>query len=193
MPYVRLSAEEKARRKAMRDEAKAQRQAMGRIPSQKQIEKELQKARLQILKTQEQQRVRMAKQELLAQKKALKDAREQAKNNRKYNIATKRAIAQEVRQEMRQARVNMRPAEKSVMNSKFIGALLPTQSRRITKAQQLKEERRVRREGIVANMMARRALVAPAPVPVPVPVAPAPAPVPVAPARRGRGRPRLNP
>ena len=174
--------EEKARKKAMRDEEKKQRQAIGKVPSQKQIDNQLRKARLQILKTQEKQRVRMAKQELLAQKKALKDAREQAKNNKKYNIATKRSIAQE----MRQAKVNMKPAEKLVMKSSFIGALLPTQRRTLSKEQKdniywEKANARRARQGLLPYNRAPGNIVEN----VAIPVAPVAAPV-----RRGRGRPR---
>lgn len=180
MPYVRLSAEEKARRKAMRDEKKA----IGKVPSQKQIDNQIQKAKLQLLKMEEKQRVRIAKQELLQQKKALKEAKSQAKNSKKYSVAVKRSM----KQEMKQAKVNMRPAEKSVMKSTFVGPLLPTQSRRLSKEQ--------RDENYYARRNATRARQGLPPL-VRVgqfPIVQEPEPiVPPAPVRRGRGRPRNNP
>lgn len=128
MPYVRLSEEEKARRKAMRDEVRAQNRVIGKAPSQKKIDSQLQKAKLELLKMEEKQRVRQAKQELLQQKAALKEARKQAKDIKKYNIATQRAL----RQQNKEERIRMKPAEKLVMKSDFVGPLLPTQRRKRT-------------------------------------------------------------
>jgi hypothetical protein len=160
MPVRRLTEEEKASRKAERQLIREQKKAM--LNQEK------------------------------ARKKAMRDALKQQRaekkkisNEKKVNMMNARAERKRERQLKKEAKVAMMPAEKSVMKSSFIGALLPNQSRRLsssTKAQQLKEERRIRREGIVADMMARRA---PAPAPVPIP-SPAPAPAP-----RGRGRPRL--
>lgn len=160
MPYVRLSEEEKARRKAMRDEVRAQNRVIGKAPSQKKIDSQLQKAKLELLKMEEKQRVRQAKQELLQQKAALKEARKQAKDIKKYNIATQRSL----RQQNKEERIRMKPAEKSVMKSDFVGPLLPTQRRKRTYA-------RRNLENIAPVAPARRGRGRPRNNPAPVPPA----------------------
>ena len=102
MPYVRLSAEEKARRKAVRD----------------QINADKKEARQLIL--------------------------EFARNQKRADIAEDKARIQAIKEQnkmmkanLRVAKVAMRPAEKSVMKSTFIGPLLPTQRKRLSKAERL--------------------------------------------------------
>jgi len=187
---------EKARKKAMRDALKQQRAEKKKIANEKKANKVSKKAN-KYLSTLEKQMKAQADFQLFrtnpsiyyAEKEAKKEAKKLygtiprprrvlSPEEKQMKIDMKNAVLERkrIRQLKKEAKVAMMPAEKSVMKSSFIGALLPTQTRRLSsaaKAEQLKEQRRIRREGIVSDMMARRAIVS----------APAPA------APRGRGRP----
>lgn len=158
MPYVRLSAEEKARRKAERN--------------QRTIAKREEKKRIRDEKKQRMIEVRNQLKQIKENEKIAKKLAKPEKKKMKDFVGPllptqKRVISRQLRKE---ARIIAKPAEKSVMKSSFVGPLLPTQRRKRTYVR-----RNLENIAPVAPVRRRRALR----LPVPAPVAP------VAPVRRG--------
>lgn len=124
MPYVRLSEEEKARRKAERN--------------QRTIAKREEKKRI---RDERKRRMVEVRNQLKQDKENEKMARKLAKPEKKIMSdfvgpllpTQKRVISRQLRKE---GRIIAKPAEKSVMKSSFVGPLLPTQRRKRTYVRQ---------------------------------------------------------